>query len=80
VLVVAEGRVVEDGAPRALAASPASRYAALLAAEEAVRETLWASGRWRRLRLAGGRLVEQPPPAAAAEAADAAPEPRGSLA
>ncbi len=60
VLVVDEGRVVEDGAPRELLQRP-SRYAALLAAEDAVREGLWASGRWRRLRLADGRLVESPP-------------------
>lgn len=60
VLVVDEGRVVEDGAPRELL-QRRSRYAALLAAEDAVREGLWASGRWRRLRLADGRLVESPP-------------------
>jgi ATP-binding cassette subfamily B protein len=57
VLVIDAGRVVEDGCPAELAADPASRYRALLDAETAVRRGLWASARWRRLRLEGGRLV-----------------------
>jgi len=59
VLVVEGGRIVEDGTPATLAAQPDSRYVALLAAEMAVRQGLWASATWRRLWLAGGRLVEQ---------------------
>ena len=35
VLVVADGQIVEDGAPDALRARPGSRYAALLDAEAA---------------------------------------------
>jgi ATP-binding cassette subfamily B protein len=57
VLVIDAGRVVEDGCPAELAADPCSRYRALLDAEAAVRRGLWASARWRRLRLEGGRLV-----------------------
>jgi ABC-type transport system involved in cytochrome bd biosynthesis fused ATPase/permease subunit len=57
VLVVEDGRIVEDGAPRELAARP-SRYHDLLEAEEAVRTGLWASAEWRRLWLEGGRLGE----------------------
>jgi ATP-binding cassette subfamily B protein len=58
VLVIAEGHIVEDGAPSDLVAQPGSRYGALLEAEEAVRQGLWSHGMWRRLWLAGGRLVE----------------------
>jgi ABC-type transport system involved in cytochrome bd biosynthesis fused ATPase/permease subunit len=58
VLVVEGGQIVEDGAPADLAALPGSRYRALLEAEREVREGLWSSGVWRRLRLEGGRLIE----------------------
>jgi ATP-binding cassette subfamily B protein len=58
VLVIEDGQVLEDGDPRELAARPEGRFAALLAAEQQVREGLWQSGVWRRLRLSGGRLVE----------------------
>lgn len=60
VLVIDDGRVVEDGDPQALAADPESRYRALLDAEVALREGLWASPAWRRLRLEGGVLREAP--------------------
>jgi ATP-binding cassette subfamily B protein len=60
VLVIEGGRVVEDGAPAALAALPDGRYRALLAAEDHLRDTLWADPHWRRWRLDHGRLVEAP--------------------
>jgi ATP-binding cassette subfamily B protein len=59
VLVVEEGRVVEDGNPRELASQPGSRLQAMLEAERAVREELWAASEWRRLRLENGALIEQ---------------------
>lgn len=58
VLVVDAGRVVEDGAPGALAARAGSRYRALLDAEEEVRRGLWSDATWRRLRVERGRLFE----------------------
>jgi ATP-binding cassette subfamily B protein len=58
VLVVEQGRVAEDGAPRELAARPGSRYRALLDAEDAVRRSLWSSGRWRRFKIGNGKLAE----------------------
>lgn len=58
VLVVEDGRVVEDGVPADLEATPGSRYKALLDAEEAVTRELWASALWRKLRIEGGKLVE----------------------
>lgn len=60
VLVVEGGQVAEDAAPATLAAQPDSRYRALLDAEHAVREGLWADAVWRRCRLEGGRLHEEP--------------------
>jgi len=58
VIVVEDGRIVEDGIPRDVAAAPGSRYSQLLAAEEMVRRGLWSSDDWRRLRLDSGALVE----------------------
>jgi ABC-type transport system involved in cytochrome bd biosynthesis fused ATPase/permease subunit len=61
VLVVEAGRIVEDGDPRALAADGASRYHALLAAEQFVQDSLWGSVNWRRFRVENGRVSEQAP-------------------
>ena len=58
VLVVEGGRIVEDGAPADLAKKRDSHYRALLSAEEDLREGLWSSGEWRRLRLEKGVLHE----------------------
>ena len=60
VLVIADGRVAEDGAPAALLAQPGSRYAALAEAERRVRAAAWSGDRWRRVRLEGHRIVERP--------------------
>lgn len=59
VLVIADGRIVEDGSPGRLAARKKSRYRALLDGEEAVRRGLWEGAHWRRLWLEGGRLSEK---------------------
>ena len=61
VLVVEGGHIVEDGPPRDLAADAGSRYRALLDAEQEVREGLWASAAWRRLRMETGNLSEEAP-------------------
>jgi ATP-binding cassette subfamily B protein len=60
VLVIDQGRVVEDAPPETLRAIPGSRYGALLESEESLRAGLWASRLWRRLRLESGRIVETP--------------------
>ena len=60
VLVIADGRVAEDGAPAELLAQRGSRYAALAEAERRVRAAAWSGERWRHLRLADRRLVEGP--------------------
>ena len=58
VLVIEGGRIAEDDDPRMLAARPDSQYRAMLTAERDVRERLWSSPIWRRLRLDDGHLVE----------------------
>ena len=59
VLVVEDGRVVENGPPSELLARVGSRYAALLHADEENHRTLWRGGGWRHWRLADGRLEER---------------------
>ncbi len=49
VLVIENGRIVDDGIPAELARREDSRYHALLQAETAVRETLWSDDRWRKI-------------------------------
>jgi ATP-binding cassette subfamily B protein len=56
VLVVEGGRIVEDGAPAALAAQLDSRYRALVEAESALRDGAWSGAAWRHLRLENGTL------------------------
>jgi len=65
VLVMEGGRIVEDGAPATLGAEPGTRYGALVDAETAVHEGLWAQGIWRRLRLVEGRVREESRPSLA---------------
>jgi ATP-binding cassette subfamily B protein len=58
VLVIEDGRIVEDAAPAVLAAQPDSRYRAMLDAEEVVRRGFWESATWRRLWIENGELSE----------------------
>jgi ATP-binding cassette subfamily B protein len=57
VLVVENGRIVEDGSPASLAAG-SSRYRELLEVEQQVRERLWSGEHWRRIRIEQGMVVE----------------------
>ena len=59
VLVIEEGKIVEDDAPMSLLQKPNSRYRALLEAEEEVQQEIWGSAEWRRLWLENGRLNEK---------------------
>jgi ATP-binding cassette subfamily B protein len=61
VVVVEGGRVVEEGPPAVLGAVPEGRYAALCAAEDAVRRGLWSGPSWRRWRVGEGQLREEEP-------------------
>jgi len=57
VLVVEDGRIVEDGAPERLAAAP-TRYRSLLHAERAALARMWDSAAWRRVTIRDGRAHE----------------------
>ncbi len=57
VLVMDNGRIVEDGSPAALAGKADSRLRAMLEAEEDARGRLWSRGMWQRLRLERGLLT-----------------------
>ena len=56
VLVIEQGRILEDGTPQALRNRPGSRYRALLDADQHVRQRVWQSSTWRRLSLNAGQL------------------------
>jgi ATP-binding cassette subfamily B protein len=60
VVVVEDGRIVEDGRPRELAADARSRYRAMLDSERSVRTQLWRDRGWRRVELRAGVLAESP--------------------
>lgn len=55
VLVIENGRIVEDGDPARLAAAP-SRYAELLDAERTARQSLWQGRHWRALKVEDCRV------------------------
>jgi ABC-type transport system involved in cytochrome bd biosynthesis fused ATPase/permease subunit len=55
VLVIENGRIVEDGSPARLAAGP-SRYRELLDAETLVRDQMWKGKQWRRIQMHNGRV------------------------
>ncbi|MGE0314485.1 MAG: ATP-binding cassette domain-containing protein [Lautropia sp.] len=57
VLVVHDGRLVEDGEPLRLLAAD-TRYRDLIEAERAVHGHDWMDDRWRRLRIVEGRVVD----------------------
>jgi hypothetical protein len=54
VLVIEDGRVLEDDQPERLAATP-SRYQRLLDAEREVLGQLWDGKDWRRVLIRDGR-------------------------
>jgi ATP-binding cassette subfamily B protein len=57
VLVLEDGRIVEDGNPQDLAANRESRFHAMLEAERLVREEFWNGAEWKHLRLDNGQLT-----------------------
>jgi ATP-binding cassette subfamily B protein len=58
VLVIADGKLVEDCAGADLSPETAPHFTELLRAEAALRGEGWSDPRWRRLRLDGGLLRE----------------------
>lgn len=59
VLVVENGRIVENGPPKELLAKDRSRYAELLRADLENHKLIWSGGKWRHWWLADGKLVEK---------------------
>jgi ATP-binding cassette subfamily B protein len=59
VVVIEDGRIVEDASPNELLARGYSRYRELFEAEQAVRQDLWSDDSWRRVWLEDGQI--QPP-------------------
>jgi ATP-binding cassette subfamily B protein len=55
VLVLQQGRIVEEGAPANLTGRD-SRYRALLEADQATQRVLWSDRAWRKLRIQHGQL------------------------
>ena len=72
VLVVAGGRIAEDGAPAALAAQPGSRFRALLEAERRVQARL-RGGEWRQLVVDAGGVRAPADAGAGAPAGEESP-------
>ncbi|WP_394825720.1 ATP-binding cassette domain-containing protein [Pendulispora albinea] len=63
VLVMDEGRVVEDGTPLELLGREGSRYAAMIRADEDAHRTIWNAKEWRRVTVRDGQLSERAPAA-----------------
>ena len=59
VLVIDNGHIVENAAPKDLQQNPKSIYSLLLREEERVRSGLWGSTEWKRFWLEDGRLTVQ---------------------
>jgi ATP-binding cassette subfamily B protein len=59
VWMVENGRIIERGVPKALAAEPGGRFRALLDAEKATRAAMFSPGKWRRLYIDQGRLTQR---------------------
>ncbi len=61
IVVIEQGRIVEQGRPQELRANPVSRYSTLIQEEHAVLRDVWAHPRWRRVNLQAGALHEVRP-------------------
>lgn len=61
VIVMDQGRIIEDGAPLELLSCEDGAYARALRAERLLYEQLWGGSTWRRLRVSSGRAVELRP-------------------
>ena len=58
VLVVEQGRIIEQGSPRDLYEKTDSRYRTLCDQEKITRQCLWSGSTWRRLKMSSGVLSE----------------------
>lgn len=58
VLVLEDGRIVEDGIPAQLREQPESRYTKLVKSENRLWQEIWGKAEWRRVSLENGVLHE----------------------
>jgi ABC-type bacteriocin/lantibiotic exporter with double-glycine peptidase domain len=58
VVVVEQGRIIEQGSPRELYQKTDSRYRALCDQETITRERLWSGSTWRYMKMSSGVLTE----------------------
>ncbi len=56
VLVIENGRLIEDDSPKDLAQRPDSRYSKLLNIDLHAEENIWPSSKWRRLEIEHGKI------------------------
>jgi ATP-binding cassette subfamily B protein len=61
VLVIEEGRIIEDNVPSLLAKNPESRFSKLLAAERSLSDEIWGANFWQRKRLVEGQFLKSEP-------------------
>lgn len=59
VVVIEDGRIIEDGSPNSLLKRK-SRYRQMLEAESRVRTGLWGNIEWQRIWLADGKIKPAP--------------------
>jgi ABC-type bacteriocin/lantibiotic exporter with double-glycine peptidase domain len=58
IVVVEQGRIVEDGSPAALLKSAESIYRRMLESEKAILKQVWSDGGWRRIQVASGHASD----------------------
>lgn len=61
VLVIEQGKIIEDNVPTILATDPNSRFSKLLAAERSLSDDIWGAKFWQRKRLVGGQFLQSEP-------------------
>jgi ATP-binding cassette subfamily B protein len=66
VVVIENGRVVEEGSPQSLSEQADGRYRAMLEAEQLVRTGMWQGAGWRKFNMEEGVLKEEGDPAGGA--------------
>jgi ABC-type bacteriocin/lantibiotic exporter with double-glycine peptidase domain len=58
ILVIEDGRLIEDGAPTELLGTPGSRYAELVQADRDVLENVWNAPHWKRVIVERGTVSD----------------------
>jgi ATP-binding cassette subfamily B protein len=61
VVVIEDGRLVEQGTPAKLLADPASRYAALVRDDELTQRDVWSATHWKRFVVGGNGQIDVHP-------------------